>query len=245
MEFHLPHRDSVVILKGDKLYAQTLRQLTLRLLPGSNVRIATSVARASTLVRTRRADLLVAGTESSINGNVVDFLAVCSKPPAPARRILVLTTHGETRLLAALRSLPIDGLFDAANDNPDNFGVALRAVAAGGHYWSPTLKRRMERNAASLFRLLTILEQVVLSVVGDGSDDVTAAHELGLSPVTVSTVRRHLHRKLGVQHRGELVRVAAQNGFVRFTPTGVVRPGFGMLAAIYRSRRRKAGACTV
>ena len=60
---------------------------------------------------------------------------------------------------------------------------------------------------------------------------------LGLSPSTVSTVRRELHRKLGVQHRGDLVRAAAQSGFVHFTPTGVVRPGFALLSASYHPRK--------
>jgi hypothetical protein len=52
-------------------------------------------------------------------------------------------------------------------------------------------------------------------------------------------VRRGLHRKLGVQHRGELVRVAAQKGFVRFTPDGVERPGFALLTAAYHPRYHK------
>ncbi len=230
---------SIVILKADRVYAQALRHLAAEVLPDSTIQIASSVAEATDLIQSRPVDLLLTGVESSIHGNVIDFLAVCAKRPALARRVFVLTTHRENRLLAALRSLPIHGLFDAANDNPDNFVPALRTVATGGRYWSPSATQRMARSAESLFRILTVFEQVVLSVVGDGSDDATAARELGLSPSTVSTVRRHLHRKLGVQHRGELVRVAAQNGFVRFTPAGVVRPGFAMLAAIYQSRKRK------
>ena len=78
----------------------------------------------------------------------------------------------------------------------------------------------------------------MLSVIGDGCDDLAAAGQLGLSPATISTVRRALHRKLGVQHRGELVRMAAQKGYVRFTPAGVERPGFGLLAAAYQPRHR-------
>ena len=63
-----------------------------------------------------------------------------------------------------------------------------------------------------------------------------AASKLGLSPATIGTVRRNLHRKLGIQHRGELVRIAAQNGFVRFTPAGIVRPGFALLVAACQRR---------
>jgi DNA-binding NarL/FixJ family response regulator len=124
----------------------------------------------------------------------------------------------------------------------------MRSVAAGSRYWSPAVARRMRQVAAApsaLFRILTAFEQLVLSVIGDGCDDVEAARRLGLSPSTISTVRRGLHRKLGVQHRGELVRVAAQQGFVRFTPDGVERPGFALLSAAYHPRGPKRRAATL
>ena len=156
------------------------------------------------------------------------------------------TANCENRVLAALRTMPIQGVFDCANDPPEQLAVALQMIAAGTRYWSPSVQERVQRHhlsPSSIFRLLTTFEQLVLSVVGDGSDDNTAARELGLSPATVSTVRRKLHRKLGVQHRGELVRVAAQNGFVRFTPAGVTRPGFSMLTAAHKARKAKRNVC--
>jgi hypothetical protein len=81
-------------------------------------------------------------------------------------------------------------------------------------------------------------------MIGDGSDDTTAAQKLKVSPATIGTVRRHLHRKLCVQHRGDLVRAAVQHGFVRFTPVGVVRPGFAILSAAYQARKPRRGART-
>jgi DNA-binding NarL/FixJ family response regulator len=122
--------------------------------------------------------------------------------------------------------------------------TALRAIADGKRYWSQTIVDHIHRvgsGSNALFRLLTAFEHLVLSVIGDGCDNTVAAAELQLSPATVSTVRRELHRKLGVQHRGELVRVAAQHGFVRFTSTGVVRPGFAMMREAYQARRTKRG----
>ncbi len=143
-------------------------------------------------------------------------------------------------MLAALRTLEIKGVFDAANEPPETLMTALRAVAQGSRYWSQTLVdflQEMSSTSTGLFRLLTAFEQVVLSIIGDGCDDNVAARKLGISPSTVSTVRRELHRKLGVQHRGELVRAAAQHGFVRFTPGGVIRPGFALLCAGYHARK--------
>lgn len=204
--------------------------------------MARSVAEAAEMLGAQPVDLLVTGVESSIQGNVLDFLGTCLGKPRLARRAMVLITHGDFRLLSALRGLAVSGVFDTVNDDPRKFIPALKSIGAGARYWSPSAHQLISEHLTypdSLFRILTLFEQVVLSVVGDGSDDATAARELNLSPATISTVRRHLHRKLGVQHRGELVRVAAQNGFVWFTPDGVVRPGFGILTASYRARRRK------
>lgn len=233
--------ERVLILKADKMYAETLRDVVNKSLPGAQICLARSVAEAAGMLAVHPVDLLITGVETAIHGNVLDFLADCLGKPRRTRRAFVLITYSEFRLLSALRALPVHGVFDSANDEPDNFVPALKSVAQGTRYWSPSAVDQISQQLSyrhSLFRILTPFEQLVLCVVGDGSDDATAARELNLSPATISTVRRHLHRKLGVQHRGELVRIAAQNGFVRFTPGGVVRPGFGILAATYRARRR-------
>jgi DNA-binding NarL/FixJ family response regulator len=154
----------------------------------------------------------------------------------------VVTVRLEYRVLAALRTLAVEGAFDSAAGSPEELTLAFQTLANGKRYWSQSILDHMHRVGSAsnaLFRLLTNFEQVVLSVIGDGCDNVVAAQKLNLSPATVSTVRRELHRKLGVQHRGELVRVAAQHGFVRFTAGGVVRPGFGLMCASYQSRRTK------
>ena len=69
----------------------------------------------------------------------------------------------------------------------------------------------------------------MFSVIGDGCDDKVAAARLGLRESSVHSVRRELHRKLGAQHRGELIRLAAQRGYVRFTAESVQYPGQAIL----------------
>lgn len=229
-----PALRDVVILKADRLCADTLRQLILRTFPTARIRIIASVERVARLLKQEPTDLLLGGTEPLRDGDLLDFIATFRPYDPPARHVLVVATHCEDRVLAALRTLPVNGVFDSACDPPDQLLVALRLVLGGTRYWSPNLVDRLQQHhlgPKSLFRLLTSAEQLVLSVIGDGCDDSAAAAQLGLSPSTISTVRRELHRKLGVQHRGELVRVAALNGFVRFTPTGISRPGFSLLAA--------------
>lgn len=231
---------TLLILKADQIYAEALRQTAIAVLPGTQVRIARTVPEARRALQAQPAELVLSGLGSSSAGDELDFVSWCATRGTRIRALIVIVSDGESREFAALRSLSIEGVFDSVTENPRQLPLALHTVGTGGRYWSQSVLLRMRQEAhGSVFRLLTPFEQVVLSVLGDGSDDASAAHELRLSPATVATVRRHLHRKLGVQHRGELIRVAAQNGFVRFRPAGVFRPGFALLSAKYRTRKRK------
>jgi DNA-binding NarL/FixJ family response regulator len=237
-----PQIRCVLILKADRIYAEALRQYTLHVFPSARVLVAWSVTAARTILTTEPVDFFVTGAGATLESDVLDLLAQRSTKPLRVQHVLVVTVRREYRVLAALRGLAIDGVFDSASELPGAFVTALRTISNGGRYWSQSLLDHMHRigsSSTALFRLLTVFEQVVLSVIGDGCDNNVAARALKLSPATVSTVRRELHRKLGVQHRGELVRVAAQHGFVRFTSAGVVRPGFGIMCAAYHARRAK------
>ena len=237
-----PHVEMVLILRSDRLYAELLRQFALRVFPRTQVIITHTVEAAAVVLATEPVNVFITGVGASVEGDVLDLLLHRVGQTPRLTRVLVATTGCEFRVLRALRTLEVDGVFDSATDSTDAFLVALRTVAEGSRYWSQTILDQMEREGSpsnALFRMLTGFEQVVLSIIGDGCDDIVAARTLGVSPSTVSTVRRELHRKLHVQHRGELVRAAAQNGFVRFTASGVVRPGFALLRAGYAPKPRR------
>jgi hypothetical protein len=67
---------------------------------------------------------------------------------------------------------------------------------------------------------------MVLSVIGDGSDDQQAGEKLAISRHTVNTHRKTIMGKLGLHHKGQLMLYALQQGYVLVTPTGVYYPGF-------------------
>jgi DNA-binding NarL/FixJ family response regulator len=232
----------ILILKADRIYAEALKQYTLHVFPRARVLLACSIEAAHAILKSESIDIFVTGVGASMDSDVLDLLAKRSTGGIRARRVLVVTVRREYRVLAALRGISVDGVFDSAAERPSEYVNALRAIAKGGRYWSQSVLDHMHRvgsASTALFRLLTNFEQVVLSVIGDGCDNTVAARKLRLSPATVSTVRRELHRKLGVQHRGELIRLAAQHGFVRFTASGIVRPGFGIMCAAYHARRAR------
>jgi len=234
---------TALILEADKLYAEMLRQYILRTSPGAQVTSVATVVAAQRALGESPSELFVTGIGSSLDGDVFDILIHRAKYLSCSSHVLVVTGCREFRMLSALRSLSVEGVFDSSSEPPEQLLEAIRIVSLGLRYWSTTVTDFIRQGGAGprvLSQLLTEFEQIVLSVIGDGSDDITASSELGLSPATVCTVRRQLHRKLGVQHRGALVRAAAQYGFVRFTPFGVVRPGFQLLTAAYRPRKRKS-----
>jgi DNA-binding NarL/FixJ family response regulator len=235
----------VLILTADRLYAEVLRQAATQTFPRALIKIATSVEHAGLVLAAEVVDLFITGIGAPQEDDVLDLLLRSAADHHRRQCVLVVTAAHDYRELTALRTLAVHGVFDSAHEAPDALPAALRLIAGGSRYWSPTILEHLQRvtgTSTALFRLLTRFEEMVLTVIGDGSDDSVAAAELGLSPSTVSTVRRELHRKLGVQHRGELVRVAAQHGFVRFTPAGVVRPGFALLSAAYLAKKPKRPA---
>jgi DNA-binding NarL/FixJ family response regulator len=238
-----PEIQSVLILKADRVYGEALRALVARVLPQAHIRLEHTLNGATSSLAASPAELLITGLGAALGGDVIDFLSSQLRSTNRVRRVLVVTTHHEPRLLAALRSLGVHGMFDSASENSERLAEAVRIVACGQYFWSQAILDRIRADVASgrsHARLLTPCEQLVLSVIGGGCDNVTAARELSMTPGTISSVRRDLHRKLGAQHRGELMCIAAQSGFVQFTPHGVLRPGFSLLTAAHRGRKTKS-----
>lgn len=232
---------TVLILHADRFCAELLRQRIVGILPAAQIVVTSAVETARVTLSVIACDLVVADADGALDADIIDLLSQRADSSGQAVASLVLTARRELRVLTALRALDVAGVYDSAHEEIENFAVALHTVAQGCRYWSPSLLQYFQRggDATAFLHILTAFEELVLAVVGDGCDDSTAAQHLNVSPATIATVRRDLHRKLGVQHRGELVRIAAQHGFVRFTPTGVLRPGFATLFAAYQSRRSR------
>jgi DNA-binding NarL/FixJ family response regulator len=236
--------DEILILKADRLCASILGQAAQRIFPGARFRVAATIDGATAALAAQPVNLLITGL-GFLDGDILDLLAEKPAQPRRFRRALVVTGRRELRLLTALKTLPIQGVFDPTTEELEQFEVAIKLVAGGSAYWSASILARLtapEASSRALCHLLSPTEQLVFAVIGDGCDDTEAAGRLALRPSTVHSVRRELHRKLGVQHKGELVRMAVLHGYVRFTADGVHRPGFSGLLAACRPRRPRAAA---
>lgn len=237
-----PRIQRVLILHGDCICAEGLQQFARRSFPSAKIQRTATVGATDSELDRKQTDLLITGSGSAAEGDVLEFLWRNSLVQDRYRHVLVVTTHREHHFLSVLRMLAVSSVFDASTENSDRLVAALHATASGGRYWSPSIDENSSDDgvhAGFINRILTTNERVVLSVIGDGRDDDTAAVELGVSAATIATVRRDLHRKLRIQHRGDLIKFAAQYGFVRFTSRGVERPGFRFLSATNNARRVK------
>ena len=229
----------VLVLKADRIYGVALQRGVECALPGAVVRITCGIVEARTALKERPVDLLLSGF--NVTGGDVLPLLCAGVMDRGWRRALIVTGRKEERVLALLQAAPIAGVFDPDKEDLTRLVAVLPAVVVGGSYWSPSVLmhlRRLRTDADALCRRLTLVEMLVFSAVGDGSDDATAAARLGMKPSSVQSVRSSLHEKLGVQHRGELMRLAVQKGVVHITAQGVHRPGFDSLLASHCERRR-------
>lgn len=232
---------SVLILKADRLQGEILQQVVSSAIHGAVYHVCNRLEEAEISLRRDTADLLITGIDS-LEGDVIDFLTRFHGEQWWPASSFVVTNRREPHIVSTLRSLPINGVFDSLHEGSQELGNALQTVISGKNYWSKTLSGSVDQGHLStipLGRMLTPIEQMVLSVIGDGCDDRLAAEELGLQVSTVSTVRRKIHSKLGIRHRGELVRQAIFQGYVCLIAGRVVRPGFSLLSAACQPRRTR------
>jgi two-component system response regulator NreC len=92
---------------------------------------------------------------------------------------------------------------------------AVRAAVRGEQYLSPPLASRLEALCRSLTdNALSPREVEVLRLIALGHTSVEIARKLHLSPRTVETHRAHIHKKLRLTTRAQLVRYALRRGLL-------------------------------
>jgi len=131
-------------------------------------------------------------------------------------RVLVLSAYGERSDVLAAMAAGARGYLTKDADI-DEIRRAVREVAAGNSYVSPTLAGYLLDSARTRYGVdlpLSDRERQVLALLADGGRDQDIADELAIS---VRTVRSHLDRireKTGRRRRPELTRLAIEKGIV-------------------------------
>ena len=228
----------VVIAKWDALYAEAMRSACAQVFPDVSAQVCRRGSDTLTTLRERPADLAVLGL-TFVDMDGVDLLDRIAAEQL-ARRVLVVSGRKDEHSLHALRTARFDGFLDPFAETMESLVEALRQVAAGHGYISPSLRHRLldRPETGVLAQWLTLAELQVFCVIGDGSDDAEAAERLGLSVATVQTHRRNIMHKLAVPTSAKLVREAVRLGVVRITSEGtIIRPGFARMLADWQARK--------
>ncbi len=112
----------------------------------------------------------------------------------------------------------VTGLF-SKEEAPESLGVAIRQVARGEQYLSPSLvlallKRGEAETASHEFDLSTLTdrERQILTLLAEGQSNKAIAARLYLSVRTVEGHLANLYTRLGVHSRTEAALIAIQHG---------------------------------
>jgi DNA-binding NarL/FixJ family response regulator len=136
----------------------------------------------------------------------------------PELRVLILSMHPEERY--ALRVLKAGAAGYLTKESAaDELITALRKVAAGGRYVSPTLAERLADEIGigvgqPLHERLSDREHQILCMIANGMTVSGIASELHLGTNTVSTYRARLLGKLKLANNAEITHYAIRNRLV-------------------------------
>lgn len=131
-------------------------------------------------------------------------------------QLLVTSIHAEPETVVDIIAAGASGFLAKASPVED-VAKAIRLLAAGESYVTPTLASHLLRAARGYHRttlVLTAREQQVLKLVATGITDQDIAERLHIS---ISGVRSHLERirtKSGRRRRADLTRLAMEKGLL-------------------------------
>lgn len=212
----------IVVLKADRLYGDLICRQIKELWRSATVHVFQRGLDALDAIQACTPDLFITGVKlDDMDG--LEHLEPFIERDLP---VLVVTSRKDARTFSLLRNVRYDGIYDAYVEGLENLRAALEAVIDRELYVSSTFVQHLKKPKNITVDTLTEKEQMVLSVIGDGSDDQEAAVRLGLSHYTVNTHRKAVMAKLGLHHKGQLMLYALQQGYVQITPDGIYYPGF-------------------
>jgi DNA-binding NarL/FixJ family response regulator len=144
------------------------------------------------------------------------------KQAAPAAKVLILSAHeDESDVLEALNEAGVAGYL-VKSDAPEELVSAVRAVAAGKRYLSPSVApillnrlRNPRPRGTPRASPITLREREVLRLLSEGATSKDIARELGISPKTAQAHRENLKDKLSLHTTAEMVRYAIQHKIVK------------------------------
>jgi DNA-binding NarL/FixJ family response regulator len=146
-------------------------------------------------------------------------LAAALRAERPQIQLLVLTVHEERAYLRQLVELGVRGYL-LKRSAADELTRAIHAVAAGGLYLDPAIAGKLvggvARRATDTAQTgeLSDREADVLRLVAGGHSNKAISARLNISVKTVETYKARAMEKLGFRTRVDVVRYAADQGWL-------------------------------
>lgn len=135
------------------------------------------------------------------------------KSERPSLSILVLSMYGEAQLASTVLQNGASG-YVTKGKGRETLLAAIRKVASGDHYIDPDLAEKIlfdvRTPTDSVREQLTGRETQILRMLQAGKSATQIAHELSLSPKTVSTHKIRVMQKLHCQNNVELLKYATE-----------------------------------
>ena len=136
-------------------------------------------------------------------------------------KVLMLSAHNDDAYVHTATESGASG-FLLKQTSAHQVCQAIREVAAGKTFFSPTLARHMEKQKlpGRLGRVekqrivLTSRETEVLQLIAEGKANKETASELGIGVKTVEKHREHLMEKLDIHDTAGLTRYAISTGII-------------------------------
>jgi DNA-binding NarL/FixJ family response regulator len=136
-------------------------------------------------------------------------------------KVLMLSAHNDDAYVHTATESGASG-FLLKQTSAHEVCQAIREVAAGKTFFSPTLARHMEKQKlpGRLGRVekqrivLTSRETEVLQLIAEGKANKETASELGIGVKTVEKHREHLMEKLDIHDTAGLTRYAISTGII-------------------------------
>ena len=144
------------------------------------------------------------------------------KRAAPAAKVLILSAHEEeSDVLEALNEAGVAGYL-VKSDAPEELISAVRTVANGKRYLSPSvapivlsrLKNPQPQGTGNEIPI-TRREREVLRLISEGATSKDIAQKLGISPKTAQAHRENIKDKINLRTTAEIVRYAIKHKIIK------------------------------
>jgi DNA-binding NarL/FixJ family response regulator len=204
-----------VVLIDDQIIARY--GLRMMLQPYSDLRVAGEADHAGAALKLLRSEAFdVALLDITLpDKNGLDLLKIL-REEFPAMAVLVISAHSEDTY--ALRALKLGAAgYLTKSCTPDEVAAAVRKLAAGGKYVTPSLLQKLagmlgDSNKVAPHETLTERELQIFCLIAKGESLVNIAAILHLSPSTVTSYRARILEKTRLRSNADLVRYALDHG---------------------------------